>query len=210
MELTATIQYGIGSLQLVEQELLLFAAFWFLVGAVDDMAVDLCWIRLKLTGRARTRRISPEESARPLKGRAAVLIAAWQEEQVIGHTIRHALSAWQQDNFTLYVGCYRNDSPTLAAAVSGAGNDPRIRIVIHGNAGPTTKADCLNRLYRALCEDERRYGYRFKSIVLHDSEQVVSVVQQKIHRFLRLPSFPFAPERMPLSSHHSLPRLLLR
>lgn len=173
MEPTDAIQYTIKFLQLIEQELLLFAAFWFLVGAVDDIAVDFCWIWLKLTGRARTESISRERGAAPLEGRAAVLIAAWQEEQVIGHTIQHALSVWRQDDFTLYVGCYGNDPATISAAMSGAGNDPRIRVVIHENAGPTTKADCLNRLYTALCDDERRYGYRFKSIVLHDSEDMV-------------------------------------
>lgn len=167
------IQDAIKFLQLVEQELLLFGAFWFLLGAIDDIAVDLCWIWLKLTGRARTRRITREQESAPLGGRAAVLIAAWQEEHVIGHTVRHALSVWQQDDFTLYVGCYANDPPTISAAMSGAGNDPRVRVVIHENAGPTTKADCLNRLYSALCQDERRYDYRFKSIVLHDSEDMV-------------------------------------
>ncbi|GGB97106.1 hypothetical protein GCM10011494_14470 [Novosphingobium endophyticum] len=153
--------------------MLLFTAFWFLVGAVDDMALDLCWIWLKLTGKARTERISHERGSAPLEGRAAILIAAWQEEQVIGHTVHHALSVWQQDDFTLYVGCYGNDPATVSAAMAGAGNDPRIRVVIHENAGPTTKADCLNRLYTALCDDERRYGYRFKSVVLHDSEDMV-------------------------------------
>ncbi|HKT85443.1 MAG TPA: glycosyl transferase family protein [Novosphingobium sp.] len=167
------IQGAIKFLQLGEQELLLFAAFWFLLGAIDDIAVDLCWICLKLTGRARTGRISGEQGKAPLVGRAAILIAAWQEEQVIGHTVRHALSVWQQDDFILYVGCYCNDPATVSAAMSGAGNDPRVRIVIHENAGPTTKADCLNRLYSALCNDERRYDYRFKSIVLHDSEDMV-------------------------------------
>lgn len=173
MELADAIQGAIKFLQLVEQELLLFAAFWFLVGAIDDISVDLCWLWLKLTGRARTRRISEEQGRAPLAGRAAVLIAAWQEERVIGHTVRHAVSVWQQDDFTLYVGCYANDPATISAAMSGAGNDPRVRVVIHGNAGPTTKADCLNRLYDALRDDERRYGYRFKSIVLHDSEDMV-------------------------------------
>lgn len=167
------IQRAIKFLQLVEQELLLFAAFWFLVGAIDDIAVDLCWIWLKLTGKARTRRISREQARARLGGRAAVLIAAWQEEHVISHTVRHALSVWQQDDFTLYIGCYANDPATISAAMSGAGNDARPRIVIHQNAGPTTKADCLNRLYGALCDDERRYGYRFKAIVLHDSEDMV-------------------------------------
>lgn len=171
--MAGAIQEAIKFLQLVEQELLLFAAFWFLLGAIDDIAVDLCWIWLKLTGRARTRRVSGEQESAPLGGRAAILIAAWQEEQVIAHTVRHALSVWQQDDFTLYVGCYGNDPETISAAMSAAGNDPRVRIVIHENAGPTTKADCLNRLYGALSDDERRYGYRFKSIVLHDSEDMV-------------------------------------
>jgi bacteriophage N4 adsorption protein B len=173
---TFTIQYAIHALQFVEQELLLFAAFWFLLGAADDIGVDLCWIWLKLTGRAQVDRITREEAGAPLAGRAAILIAAWREADVIGHTVRHALSVWRQDDFTLYVGCYSNDPETIAAAMSGAGADARVRIVIHDNAGPTTKADCLNRLYTALCDDEKRYGYRFKSVVLHDSEQVVSVV----------------------------------
>lgn len=129
--MAGAIQEAIKFLQLVEQELLLFAAFWFLLGAIDDIAVDLCWIWLKLTGRARTRRVSGEQESAPLGGRAAILIAAWQEEQVIAHTVRHALSVWQQDDFTLYVGCYGNDPETISAAMSAAGNDPRVRIVIH-------------------------------------------------------------------------------
>lgn len=202
MELVDIIRYGTVSLQLVEQELLLFTAFWFLVGAADDMAVDLTWIWLKLTGRARTERVSRERGAAPLEGRAAVLIAAWQEEQVIGHTIRHALSVWQQDDFTLYVGCYRNDPATIAASLSAAGDDPRIRIVIHGNAGPTTKADCLNRLHSALCEDERRYGYRFKSIILHDSEDMVHPAELAlIDAAISEVDFVQLPVRAELQSH---------
>lgn len=170
---TDAIRIAIGALQCAEQELLLFAAFWFLLGAVDDVGVDICWIWLKLTGRAVVRTISKEESAMPLQGRAAILIAAWREADVIGHTVRHALSVWRQDDFTLYVGCYSNDPDTVAAAMSGAGTDTRVRIVIHENAGPTTKADCLNRLYAALCDDERRGGYRFRSLILHDSEDMV-------------------------------------
>lgn len=160
-------------LQLLERELLLFAAFWFLVGALDDFAMDLCWIWLKIRGKAGVGLVSESEQVAPLAGRAAILIAAWQEEEVISHTIRHALSVWQQDDFTLYVGCYGNDPATIAAAMSGACGDPRVRVVIHEHAGPTTKADCLNRLYSALCEDEHRYGNRFRSVVLHDSEDMV-------------------------------------
>lgn len=46
-------------------------------------------------------------------------------------------------------------------------------IMPHDRDGPTTKADCLNRLYRALCADERRSGQRVRSLILHDAEDMV-------------------------------------
>lgn len=160
-------------LQVLEQELLLFASFWFILGALDDLGVDVCWAWLKLSGRAKERRISRCEASAPLQGRAAIFIACWQEATVIGHTVRHALAAWPQRDFTLYVGCYRNDPATVAAAVAAAGGDRRVRVVIHDRPGPTTKADCLNRVYAAMCDDERRSGRRFRALVLHDSEDMV-------------------------------------
>ncbi len=39
----------------VEHELLLFASFWFIVGAVDEAAFDLGYLWLRLTGRLRER-----------------------------------------------------------------------------------------------------------------------------------------------------------
>lgn len=45
--------------------------------------------------------------------------------------------------------------------------------MIHDRDGPSTKADCLNRLYRALCDDERRAGTRARMVVLHDAEDMV-------------------------------------
>ncbi|WP_279389706.1 glycosyl transferase family protein [Novosphingobium sp. PhB165] len=160
-------------LQYMEQELLLFTAFWLLLGACDDLATDIVWLRLQLAGKGRSTRLSQEACDAPLIGRAAIFIACWREEAVIGHTLRHAIEAWPVQDFRLYVGCYANDPATLAAAMEGAGQDPRIRLVIHSRHGPTTKADCLNRLYAALCEDERRWGQRFRSVILHDSEDMV-------------------------------------
>lgn len=36
-----------------------------------------------------------------------------------------------------------------------------------------TKADCLNRLYAALSEDEARSGVRYRGVILHDAEDMV-------------------------------------
>ena len=157
---------------LIEHELLLFAGFFFLLGAIDEMAVDCVWLWLKLTGRARTRKLSGADSGR-LAGRAAIFVPAWCEAQVIGATVRHALEAWPQREMRLYVGCYRNDDDTAAAVTAAAGGDSRLRLVIHDRDGPSTKADCLNRLYRAMCDDEQRTGVRACMVVLHDAEDMV-------------------------------------
>jgi adsorption protein B len=143
-------------LAFVQYELLLFAAVFFLIGAIDEIAVDVAWLWLRLTGRARSFRIDRKKArARALLGPAAVLIPVWQEDQVIEFTVAHALAAWPQADLRLYVGCYPNDPDTLEAVMRGAGSDPRIRAVLLEHEGPTTKADCLNRLYAALEEDER-------------------------------------------------------
>ena len=138
-------------LGLIQHELLLFAAVFFLIGAADDLAVDLYWFWLRLTGREQSSKVdSAECSNNPLSGDAAIFIPAWDEADVIGDTIKHILAAWPQKSLCLYIGCYRNDPKTIKAVMEASGGDPRMRVVIHDRDGPTTKADCLNRLYRAL------------------------------------------------------------
>ncbi len=159
---------------MVEHELLLFAGVFFLLGSLDELAVDLVWLWLKVTGRARTRTLSGSEiEAAPLSGIAAVFVPAWQEAEVIGATVRHACNAWPHDELRLYIGCYRNDMQTAEAVIAAAAGDPRLRLVIHDRDGPSSKADCLNRLYRALIEDERRSGSLARMVVIHDAEDMV-------------------------------------
>jgi bacteriophage N4 adsorption protein B len=161
-------------LALIEHELLLFAGAFFLIGALDELAIDISWLWLRLTGRARTRTIDRGEAhGRALAGPAAVLIPAWHEEQVIEFTVAHALAVWPQDELRLYVGCYLNDTATIESVMRGSGGDSRVRLVVLGHPGPTTKADCLNRLYEALENDERRSGREVRLVVLHDAEDMV-------------------------------------
>lgn len=159
---------------LVQHELLLFAGIFFLIGAVDDLAVDITWLWLKLTGRADAAKFDRQEiSAAKLSGEVAVFIPAWSEAAVIGDTIRHMLKVWPQSNLRLYVGCYPNDPGTIAAVIAAQPDDPRLRLVINDRPGPTTKADCLNRLYQALREDETRLGRKAHMVVFHDAEDMV-------------------------------------
>jgi bacteriophage N4 adsorption protein B len=183
-------------LMLFEHELLAFAVFWFCIGLIDEFAIDLTWLWLRLTGKIKTERLPIGYGAEPLSGHAAVIIPAYQEAPVIGTTIAHMLASWPQRELTVYVGCYRNDAATVAAASAAAGSDPRVRIVVHGGNGPTTKADCLNRLYRALEEDEARLSIRFASVILHDAEDMVHpAALQTIDSALVLRDFVQLPVR---------------
>lgn len=161
-------------LLLIERELLLFARIFFLIGAIDEFAVDLLWIWLRITGRATTPRIEiPSDESKELQGLAAVFVPTWEEGEVIGATVAHALRAWPERDMRLYVGCYRDDIATIEAVVAASGGDSRLRLVINDRAGPSTKADCLNRLYRALELDEERSGVNARMVLLHDAEDMV-------------------------------------
>jgi adsorption protein B len=167
-------------LQLLERELLFFALFWFIVGMVDEMLIDAVWIALRCFGGVRTQVLPAGTLPRPPATRLicsdaplAVFIPTWQESAVIGATVGHMLRVWGQPGLRIYVGCYCNDGATVAAVMAAAGGDSRVRIVITDRPGPTTKADCLNRMYAALMDDERRMGYPFQGVVLHDAEDMV-------------------------------------
>lgn len=168
---TETVHTVLAALALFQHELLVFAAFWLALGALDEGAMDLLWLGLVATGRTRSQPLARAPES-PLRGVAAVLVPAWQEQEVVGAMLRHCLDSWPHAELRIYAGCYRNDTATLRAMMAAAG-DPRLRIVVHDCDGPTTKADCLNRLYDALRMDEARGGFRARSVVLHDAEDLV-------------------------------------
>ena len=198
------------TIELAQRELLLFSAVWLLVGAVDDLCIDLIWI-----GRWLYRRQAYYRSQRPLRahelpasatpGLLAIFIPAWGEAAVIGPMLTHCNRAWSSSNcqHRIYVGCYPNDNASVAKVVSAARISSNVRLVLVGHHGPSTKADCLNRLWEALLSDEIAGGYKAKAVVLHDAEDAVHADELDI--FDRLVSkggavqLPVIPVRTPAS-----------
>ena len=154
----------------VRDELLLFGMAGFVLGGLDDLAIDILWFaRLAQTRRSATAPLQSDASTShdPI----AVFVPAWQEDGVIGDMLRHALAQWGPQGYCIFVGCYANDLPTIRAVIGV--RDLRVRLVVGSLAGPTTKAACLNALYKAMDSDERRTGQSFKAVVLHDAEDLV-------------------------------------
>ena len=164
--------WALAALDALTRETMLFAAIGFLIGGLDDLAVDLAWCG---TARGRRARAVPALLDRYTSSprRIAVFVPAWDEATVIGAMLRASLVRFDHPDYRLYVGTYPNDRATIAAVADVAADDRRVRLVIGAHDGPTTKADCLNTLWRALQREEARDGGRAAAVVLHDAEDVV-------------------------------------
>ena len=190
--------------EIAMRETALFAAIGFLTLGLGDLAVDFIWAaqsakrRLFQAGDASACAATLPPPSEP--GRLAIFVPAWDEADVIGRMLAHARTAFGEGDYRIYVGCYPNDPATIAAVKAAA--DERVRLVIGASPGPTTKADCLNRLWERMVEDEAAEDRRFKAVVLHDAEDVVHSAELRlfdslIERFdlVQLPVLPLIDPR---------------
>jgi adsorption protein B len=165
-------------LDFLQGELLLFASLSFLIGAIDDMLFDGLWIfhglRRKLLVNSRYQSAAMESRGPAASGgRMAIFVPAWKEAPVIGAMLNRCLRQWAANEYRIYVGCYPNDPETVAAVAAASVGSDKVRLVICKRDGPTTKADCLNHLWGALCRDETEEQVNFAAIILHDAEDIV-------------------------------------
>lgn len=199
--------------EVVMHEVVMFAAVGFLLLGLGDLVVDFIWIVRTLVRRM-TSRHWPRSCAASLSpastsGTIAIFIPAWDEAEVIGDMLAHARAAFGDGDYRIYVGCYPNDPAT--AAVVWAQADDRIRLVMGPAPGPTSKADCLNRLWERMCADEAVEQRRFKAVVLHDAEDVVhsaelGIFDALIERFdlVQLPVVPLIePKSRWIGAHYA-------
>lgn len=194
----------------IARETMLFAAIGFLVGGVDDLAIDLVYLAYRLKRGVAAPRLTLDRF--PLletPGRIAVFIAAWDESRVIAAMLGATLARYDHPNYRLYVGAYSNDPATIDAVAVVAEGDGRVRLVIVPHPGPTTKADCLNAIWRALLRDEAAEGVRAKAVVLHDAEDLVHAGELRVidrliesHAVVQLPVLPLVVPGSPLVSGH--------
>jgi adsorption protein B len=184
------------------RELLWITGIGILLSSLDDLAMDAAWAFLVLPRGAEPLPPSPPEPAR-----FAILVPAWDEADVIAPMLRALLATLSHPNFTVFVGVYPNDPATRAEVEAVA--DPRVHVIVTGRPGPTSKADCLNHLWRGVIAHEAETGRRFTGMVLHDAEDVVHPQELDLfERYLphlalvQIPVLPFPDRRSPLVSGH--------
>lgn len=135
----------------VAREVLRVAAIGLAVSTVDDCFIDLIYLAMSVRRwRDRPHIVSTDVSRD--HGWMAIVVPAWDEAAVIGAMLRDLTARLDYPCFRVFVGTYPNDPATRAAVV--AVGDPRIAIIGVDRPGPTTKADCLNALWRAVVAHE--------------------------------------------------------
>jgi bacteriophage N4 adsorption protein B len=105
--------------------------------------------------------------------RIAIFVPCWKESRVIGNMVRHNISAIRYSNFDFFLGVYPNDQATVDAATQLSEGFTNVHVALCGNPGPTSKADCLNWIYRRMQHFEEQQATYFDTVVLHDAEDII-------------------------------------
>lgn len=203
----------INIIEIICRELILFAAIGFLIGGIDELMVDIIWMVRQSWRRwfvySRFDRANCATLPLPVTpGHIAIFIPAWDESAVIADMLTAASTRYKGARHTIFIGCYANDQPTIAAVKSV--RHPAIRLAICDDDGPTTKADCLNMLWRELHAEQALKNINYKAIILHDAEDLVSgeeltIFDRLIERnaLVQLPVIPIVdPESRWISGHY--------
>jgi len=165
--------------------------------ALDDLFVD---------GVALVKRLGPRELTdaelerwrRMPEKSIAIMVANWQEAEIIAKMIVGNNRNVQYENFHFFLGVYPNDPDTIMAAQSAAAAFKNVHVVVNSKDGPTTKGQMLNEIARSILRRERRLGIRFDVFLMHDSEDILhplslKMINAEIDRaeFLQIPVFSF-------------------
>ncbi|MEQ1688990.1 MAG: glycosyl transferase family protein [Sphingopyxis sp.] len=185
-------------------ELALFAAVVFALFGTEDLLVDALFL-----SNVHRLRSTPARARAATTRRFAIFIPAWREAAVIGHMLAASSKAWAGHDIRFYVGVYPNDLATLITVRDAAARDPRIRVIINHEAGPTTKGACLNRLWQACRADQKTGGFSTDAVLLHDAEDLVDPAELAVldraldsNDFAQLPVVPSLAARSRWISGH--------
>jgi adsorption protein B len=169
----------------------------FALFRIDDTVFDLMywWTFFRHSRSPRRGSFDLDElRARPQQ-RIAIFVACWHEDAVIDKMIDYAVRAVDYEHFDILVGVYPNDEPTRVKVEAAARRYPNVHAVVNDKPGPTTKAQNLNCVYRAMREIEG--DDPFAICVLHDVEDVIHPLSLLVYNYfvpeaqmLQIPVFP--------------------
>jgi bacteriophage N4 adsorption protein B len=173
---------------------------------LEEMFFDANYFLRGLHRRSR-RMVSLNELRNAPKRRIAIMVAAWQEADVIEQMLDHNLRSLDYDagQFDIFVGTYCNDPDTQQKVDLVARRARNVHKIVVPHDGPTCKADCLNWIYQGIVLDEKRTGRRYDILLMHDSEDLIHPLALRLysllipeHDFVQTPVFSLPVPRSKL------------
>jgi len=158
------------------------AAVGFLVFGLDDLFIDLQFLRY-LRKRDGRETVTLERLKNEPEQLIAVFIPAWQESGVIDRMAEFATKVLAYDRYDIFIGVYPNDTETVRCVEALARKFPRVHMAMTRSPGPTSKADCLNAIYRAMRAREIPGQREYQLIALHDAEDVLHPLTLKVYNY---------------------------
>lgn len=182
----------------------LIVAMFYIFFGIDDIIWEIICFIVKIRTNFKASRLPLEDLEAIPPKLLAVLIAAWCEDNVLEPVIDNMIASvqYQQSMYHIFLGVYPNDEATIAVAKRLERKYKNVHVVINIHDGPTSKADNINNLIAFIKKFEADYGWRFNSIIVHDSEDIVHPYEFKVANFLldsydslQFPVFPL--QKMP-------------
>jgi adsorption protein B len=166
--------------------LMFVVAVLICLSSIDDLFIDLlalCIVRHRLPAR--------DHDGAFLK--TAIFVANWRGHDVLEKMVEGNLAQIRETNVQLVLGVYPNDNETREIAEQLAARHPqRVRVVVNRVAGPTSKGQMLNEMFRQVFVG----ADATELVVLHDSEDVIDPRSFEIYNayaenydFIQIPVF---------------------
>ncbi|HVV69038.1 MAG TPA: glycosyltransferase [Gammaproteobacteria bacterium] len=159
----------------------------FCVFGLDALFTDIYYFIYFIHRRIKSRKhshLTYEQLASVAEKRIGIMVACWQEANVIGDMLRHNLREIDYQNYTIYVGVYPNDQDTIDAVQTISNSNPHVCCIIGLQPGPSTKAANLNTVYDHILSEEQKTGITVEILVLHDSEDMIHPLSLKLYNYL--------------------------
>ena len=192
---TATLSYYVATWLTT---MLLGVAIIFAFFRIDDVLFDLIfwvsWLK-RWQIRRRYAPFSPSDLMAAVEQRVAIFIPCWHESEIVDKMLEYASRHINYRRYDILIGVYPNDESTVDKVRSAARRYRGVHAVINDIPGPTTKAQNLNSIYRAMKRIEG--DDPFSIVLIHDVEDVIHPLSLRLYNHLipgkqmvQIPVFP--------------------
>lgn len=179
-----------------------------IIVSLDDLIWDLYYLLRRKRNKLNVHVIDEDELKNTVPRLLAVIVAAYNEEDVLEDVISNLIYSnhYPKSMYHVFLGIYPNDPGTIGVAEKLSKKFNNVHPILHVLDGPSSKADNINNVIKNIYAFEKENYIRFEGVIIHDSEDLVHPYEFLIenyllntHKAIQMPVFPL--QEMPRISN---------